>query len=76
MQLAEDEGIVPLVDRLLVLKLRFQEPNPLVERSRNFDGYISASRSAYISRGHLAYRRSSFCYTAKAFISDIGHLLE
>jgi len=54
MQLAEDEDIVPLVDRLPVLKLRFQDPDALVEHSRNFDGYIRASRTVYISRRRLA----------------------
>ena len=54
MQLAEDEDIVPLVDRLPVLELRFQDPYALVEHSRNFDGYIRASRTVYISRRCLA----------------------
>jgi hypothetical protein len=51
MQLAKDEDIVPLVDRLRVLEFRFQEPPALVERSRNFGGYLSVSHSAQISRG-------------------------
>ena len=60
MPLAEDEEIVPFVDRLRVLELGFQEPHVLVEHSRNVDGYISASRSAYISHGRLV-STDDFC---------------
>jgi hypothetical protein len=76
MQLAEDGDVVPLVDRLSVLQLRFQGPHALGERSRKFNGSISVSRTAYILCGRLVYQPFTSYYTAKAFFSDIGHLLE
>jgi hypothetical protein len=82
MQLAEDKDTVPLVDRLRVLELRFQEPPALVERSRNFGGIRGRFAQCLLiartssSDGPLCStprRRSSV--TLVTFLSDGAHLL-
>jgi hypothetical protein len=81
MQLAEDKDIVPLVDRLCVLEVRFQEPHALVECSRNFGGIherfaqcllIACTSSSDGPRCSTPRRRSSV--TLVTFLSDGAHL--
>jgi hypothetical protein len=81
MQLAENKDIVPLVDRLCVLEVRFQEPHAVVERSRNFGGMhgrfaqcllIARTSSSDGPICSTPRRRSSV--TLVTFLSDGAHL--